>query len=223
MLKGVDYMGACIREPINGLTHLFGAVLSIFGLLALILKASATTDSILAISAVIIFGVSMILLYSASATYHMVIARDRVIAFLRRMDHSMIFVLIAGTYTPFCLISLNGTKTGWILFAVINGLAILGVIFKLVWFHAPRWLSTSLYIVMGWIVVFFSPSLAPVIGTAGLVYLVLGGVSYTIGGFIYWLKPKFLEFKHMGFHEIFHIFILFGSLFHFICIYWYVL
>ncbi|WP_217588707.1 PAQR family membrane homeostasis protein TrhA [Lentibacillus saliphilus] len=216
-------MGACIREPINGLTHLFGAVLSIFGLLALILKASATTDSILAISAVIIFGVSMILLYSASATYHMVIARDRVIAFLRRMDHSMIFVLIAGTYTPFCLISLNGTKTGWILFAVINGLAILGVIFKLVWFHAPRWLSTSLYIVMGWIVVFFSPSLAPVIGTAGLVYLVLGGVSYTIGGFIYWLKPKFLEFKHMGFHEIFHIFILFGSLFHFICIYWYVL
>ncbi|MUV39134.1 UPF0073 membrane protein [Lentibacillus sp. JNUCC-1] len=216
-------MGMYIREPINGLTHLLGAVLSIFGLVALTIKASTTTDSILALTAVIIFGVSMILLYSASATYHMVIARDHVIAFLRRMDHSMIFVLIAGTYTPFCLISLNGTTTGWVLFSVINGLAIMGVIFKLIWFHAPRWLSTALYIIMGWIVVFFSPSLAPAIGTAGMVFLVLGGVFYTIGGIIYWLKPKFLEFKHMGFHEVFHIFIMFGTLFHFICIYGYVL
>ncbi|WP_121605625.1 hemolysin III family protein [Virgibacillus sp. Bac332] len=211
-----------IREPINGLTHLFGAVLSFAGLLALVIKATATTDSSLAIAAVIVFGISMTLLYAASATYHMVIARDQVIAFLRRIDHSMIYVLIAGTYTPFCLISLQGTL-GWALFMIVSTLAVLGVVFKLVWFHSPRWLSTSLYIGMGWIVVFFSSSLAPIINTSGMILLVLGGVFYTIGGIIYGLKPKILSFKHMGFHEIFHIFILIGSLFHFICVYGYVL
>ncbi|MUK89222.1 hemolysin III family protein [Ornithinibacillus sp. L9] len=215
-------MGMYIREPINGLTHLFGAILAFAGLLALVIKASIETGSALAITAVIIFGVSMILLYSASATYHMVVAKDHVIAFLRKIDHSMIFVLIAGTYTPICLISLNGV-TGWILFGVINGLALLGVLYKLIWFNAPRWLSTGIYIVMGWIVVFFSSSLANIIGTNGMLLLILGGVAYTIGGFIYWLKPKYLEFKHMGFHEIFHIFILVGSLFHFFCVYWYIL
>ncbi|MBP1947864.1 PAQR family membrane homeostasis protein TrhA [Virgibacillus litoralis] len=215
-------MGIYIREPINGLTHLFGAILSFVGLLALVIKAAATTDSMLAIMAVIIFGVSMILLYAASATYHMVVAKDHVIAFLRRIDHSMIFVLIAGTYTPLCLISLQGV-TGWVLFAVISSIAIAGVTFKLVWFHSPRWLSTALYIVMGWIVVFYSPALAPIIGINGMTLLILGGLFYTVGAFIYWLKPKFLSFKHMGFHEIFHIFILFGSLFHFFCIYRYVL
>lgn len=211
-----------IREPINGLTHLFGAIMAFFGLIALIIKASLASESILAIVAVIIFGISMILLYSASATYHMVIAKDRVIAFLRRVDHSMIFILIAGTYTPICLISLKGTL-GWTLFAIIQALALLGVTYKLIWFTAPRWLSTALYIIMGWIVVIFSAQLAPIIGKTGMTMLVIGGVLYTIGGIIYWLKPKFLSFKHMGFHEIFHVFILLGSLFHFICIYGYVL
>jgi hemolysin III len=192
------------------------------GLLALVIKASAVTGSAVAIMSVIIFGVSMILLYAASATYHMVVADDRVIAFLRRIDHSMIFVLIAGTYAPFCLISLSGT-TGWILFTVISLIALAGVTFKLVWFHSPRWLSTSLYVAMGWIVVFFSADLAPIIGAGGMTFLILGGIVYTIGALIYWLKPKFMTFKHFGYHEIFHIFILFGSLFHFFSIYFYVL
>lgn len=215
-------MGVYIREPINGLTHLFGAILSVAGLLALVMKAAETTGSALAVVAVAIFGTSMILLYSASATYHMVIAKDRVIAFLRRIDHSMIFVLIAGTYTPLCLISLQGT-TGWILFGVITGIAVAGVIFKLVWFHAPRLLSTILYVAMGWIVIFYSPSLLPIIGGEGMFMLVLGGMFYTVGALIYWKKPASLSFKHFGFHEIFHLFILAGSLFHFVCIYGYVL
>lgn len=215
-------MHTYIREPINGLTHLFGAIMALFGLMALIIKASMTKGSALAIVAVIIFGISMILLYSASATYHMVMARDQVIAFLRRVDHSMIFILIAGTYTPLCLISLEGAL-GWVLFGIVQGLALLGVTYKLIWFKAPRWLSTALYIAMGWIVVFFSSSLAPIIGKTGMVMLVIGGVFYTVGGIIYWLKPKILSFNYMGFHEIFHIFILLGSLFHFICIYGYVL
>ncbi|MRH44353.1 hemolysin III family protein [Aquibacillus halophilus] len=214
-------MNTYIREPINGLTHLAGAVLSFVALLAMVIKASAT-GSPLAISAVIIFGISMILLYAASATYHMVIANDKVIASLRKIDHSMIFILIAGTYTPFCLITLNGTL-GWILFAIITGIATCGVLFKLIWFECPRWLSTSMYIGMGWMIIFVSAPLASSINSNGLFLLILGGVIYTIGGIIYAVKPKFIESKYLGFHEIFHIFILLGSLAHFLSVYLYVL
>ncbi|WP_066306502.1 hemolysin III family protein [Bacillus sp. FJAT-29814] len=215
-------MNAYIREPINGLTHLIGAILSFVGLLAMVIKTSMATPSPLAITAVIIFGVSMMLLYSASATYHMVMAKDKVIAFLRRLDHSMIFILIAGTYTPFCFISLNG-KTGAILFSVISGIAICGVVFKMVWFHCPRWISTALYIAMGWMVVFVFSPLAGSLNPVGLFLLVLGGIFYTVGGVIYGAKPKFLKFKHWGFHEIFHIFIMLGSLAHFLCVFLYVI
>lgn len=211
-----------IREPINGLTHLAGAILSFVALLAMVIKASVTTASAVAITAVIIFGVSMILLYSASATYHMVIAKDHVIAFLRRLDHSMIFVLIAGSYTPFCLISLNGT-IGWILFSIVVFVALCGIIFKMVWFTCPRWLSTALYITMGWMIVFAASPLAAALSAKGLFLLMLGGIFYTIGGVIYGVKPKFLEFKYMGFHEIFHIFILLGSLAHFLCVFLFVI
>jgi hemolysin III len=211
-----------IREPINSLTHWAGAGFALIGLIAMIGKTITEGYSMLGITAVAIFGVSMILLYIASATYHMVIAKQKVIAWLRRIDHSMIFVLIAGTYTPFCIIALNNTL-GWILFFVINGLALVGVVFKLTWFSSPRWLSTMIYIAMGWLVVFFIGELAPVLGAGGMTFLILGGVAYTLGGIIYAVKPKFLQFKNWGFHEIFHVFILFGSLFHFICVYFYVI
>ncbi|GHI00692.1 PAQR family membrane homeostasis protein TrhA [Neobacillus kokaensis] len=215
-------MSNYIREPINGLTHLAGAILSFIGLLAMVIKASITMPSPLAITAVIIFGISMILLYSASATYHMVIAKDKVIAFLRRLDHSMIFVLIAGTYTPFCFISLNG-KTGAILFSIIAAVAISGVVFKMVWFQCPRWISTALYLAMGWMVVFVFSPLAGSLNPIGLFLLVLGGIFYTVGGVIYGAKPKFLQLKNWGFHEIFHIFILLGSLAHFLSVFLYVI
>jgi hemolysin III len=215
-------MNTYIREPINGLTHLAGAILSFIALLAMVIKTSMTTDSPLSIAAVIIFGISMILLYSASATYHMVLAKDKVIAYLRRLDHSMIFILIAGTYTPYCLISLKGV-TGWVLFSIISTIAVLGVIFKLVWFHSPRWLSTSLYIAMGWMIIFFAAPLAENLHTNGLFLLILGGILYTIGGIIYGAKPKFLKTKHMGFHEIFHIFIMLGSLAHFLSVFLFVI
>lgn len=215
-------MNAYIREPMNGLTHLTGAILSFIGLLAMVIKAASLQESSLHISAIIIFGVSMILLYSASATYHMIIAKERMIAFFRRIDHSMIFVLIAGSYAPFCLISLDGVL-GWLLFAIISLCAVLGVVFKLVWFSCPRWLSTGLYIAMGWIIIFAAKPLADILSTTGLFLLVLGGIFYTVGGIIYGLKPKWLRFKYIGFHEIFHIFIMLGSLAHFLCVYLYVI
>ncbi|WP_394138023.1 PAQR family membrane homeostasis protein TrhA [Cytobacillus oceanisediminis] len=215
-------MTTYIREPINGLTHLAGAILSFVGLLAMVIKASLTSSSPLAIAAVTIFGISLMLLYSASATYHMVMAKDKVIAFLRKLDHSMIFVLIAGSYTPFCLITLNGV-TGWVLFWIVTVVAVAGILFKMVWFNCPRWLSTALYIAMGWIIVFAFSPLSETLSMAGVSLLLLGGILYTIGGVIYAIKPKFLEFKHLGFHEIFHIFIMMGSMAHFLCVFMYVL
>ncbi|KAF0817878.1 MULTISPECIES: PAQR family membrane homeostasis protein TrhA [unclassified Cytobacillus] len=215
-------MNSYIREPINGLTHLAGAILSFAGLLAMVIKASLTSSSPIAIASVVIFGISLMLLYSASAAYHMVIAKDKVIAFLRKLDHSMIYVLIAGSYTPFCLITLNGV-TGWVLFGIVTAIALSGILFKMIWFNCPRWLSTALYIAMGWIIVFAFSPLSESLRLSGVLLLLLGGILYTIGGVIYAIKPKFLEFHHMGFHEIFHIFILMGSMAHFLCVFMYVI
>lgn len=215
-------MNNFLREPINGFTHLIGAVLSFIGLLALVIKTTINQPNAIALTAVIIFGLSMILLYTASATYHLVVSTDKVISFLRRVDHSMIFILIAGSYTPFCLIALQG-PTGWTLFTIITLIAVIGVTFKLVWFNCPRWISTIIYVGMGWIAVFLIIPLYKALSLQGLSLLVIGGLLYTIGALIYATKPAFLKFKNFGYHEIFHIFIMLGTLAHFICVFQYVI
>ncbi len=215
-------MNNYLREPINGFTHLAGAVLSFIGLLALVIKTTLNSPSTISLTAVIIFGLSMILLYAASATYHLVVSSDKVISFLRRLDHAMIFVLIAGSYTPFCLIALNGT-TGWILFGIIFMAAVAGVCFKLIWFNCPRWISTIIYVAMGWISIFLIVPLYKALSLQGIALLIGGGVFYTIGALIYATKPEFLKSKHLGFHEIFHVFIMLGTLTHFFCVFKYVI
>ena len=215
-------MNNYLREPINGFTHLFGAILSFIGLLALVIKTALQGPSAVALTAVIIFGISMILLYSASATYHLVVSTEKVISYLRRIDHAMIFLLIAGSYTPFCLIALKGTA-GWVLFSVIIAIAIVGISFKLIWFNCPRWLSTGIYVLMGWLAVFLIGPLKKALSPQGLELLIIGGVFYTIGAIIYATKPNFLKSKYLGFHEIFHIFIMFGTLTHFFCVFKYVI
>lgn len=215
-------MNTYIREPFNALSHLVGALLSFVALLAMLIKAVSKDGSGLTIFAVIFFGVSLMLLYGASATYHSAIAKPRMIAFFRRLDHSMIYVLIAGSYAPFCLVALNGT-IGWVVFSIVTVAAFSGILFKMVWFNSPRWLSTVLYIILGWVIVFAIVPLSSVLGSIGLTLLILGGAMYTIGGVIYVIKPKFLEFKHLGFHEIFHLFIMAGSLSHFLSVYYFVL
>ena len=210
-----------LREPLNSLTHMFGAFLSLIALTLMLIKAITLNSPILSLVAVIIFGVSLILLYSTSSIYHLVIGSPKVISFFRRLDHSMIFILIGGSYMPFYLILLQG-KDRIIFTTIIGTLTILGVLFKMLWFKCPRWLSTSLYIGMGWIALFSFP-LYSVISAKAFFWLLLGGIFYTIGGIIYGIKPKILKFKHLGYHEIFHIFIIVGSFCHFISVFYYVL
>lgn len=211
------------REPINGLTHLIGAVLSLIALIFMVIKGINSDHNLtLTLVSTITFGISLILLYSASATYHSVNFSDSTIAFLRRLDHSMIFILIGGTYIPFCLLILTGTSRIAFTTAIIC-ITILGVIFKMLWFNCPRWLSTTIYIGMGWISILLISPLYYAISLQGVLWLLFGGISYTVGGIIYATKPKFLKFKFFGFHEIFHVFIMIGSLLHFICVYYYVL
>ncbi|MGL4953430.1 MAG: PAQR family membrane homeostasis protein TrhA [Culicoidibacterales bacterium] len=215
-------MTKLLREPINSLTHLGGAA---FGLLALILMLTKQLDTGsfgIATIAVTIFGISLILLYGTSGIYHAVFADDTMLYRWRRLDHSMIFVLIAGSYAPFCLITLNN-PAGWGLFAAVTSLAVIGIVFKLVWFNCPRWLSTAIYIIMGWSAIFLVSPLIAAMQTAALMLLLVGGIFYTIGGIIYAVKPKFLEMTGLGFHEIFHIFTLLGSISHFLCVYFFVI
>ena len=207
-----------LREPINGLTHLIAAVLSLIALIAMIFKVRITQSSTLVLWTVIFFGVSMILLYSASATYHSVIASKKVIKRLKRLDHSMIFVLIAGSYAPFCLIALHG-KIGLNLFILVSACAVVGIIFKLCWVTCPKWLSSTIYIGIGWFAVFVIYPMSQVLSGTGLFLLILGGVIYTAGGVIYALKSKNISIGKFGNHEIFHTFIMMGTLCHFICIF----
>lgn len=210
-----------MREPVSGLTHLFGAVLSVVGIIILIV--TCTKNNMYSnIFALVIFGISLVGLYSASSVYHLVNISKKAIRVLRKIDHCMIYVLIAGTYTPICLISLKG-KTGTILLIIIWSMAAAGIALKLLWFNAPRWLYTLFYVVMGWAAVFTISPLSKIFPNLAMFYLFAGGVSYTVGAVFYALKKPIFKNKIFGFHEIFHIFVLIGSAFHFALMFQYVL
>ena len=211
-----------LREPINSITHLAGAGLSLIALIAMLNKVISSNASSIAILSVAIFGISLILLYTTSGTYHGIISSEKVISTFQKLDHSMIFVLIAGSYAPFCLLSIGG-KFGFTMFTVMTTIAILGIVFKLCWFNCPSWVDSAMYIGMGWAALFMIEPLAAILPGISLFLLVLGGILYTIGGVIYATKSKRLTIGNWGFHEIFHIFILLGSLSHFICVYTYVI
>jgi hemolysin III len=210
-----------LREPINGLTHCIAAVLSIFALIAMVVKAYVTGSSAITFGSVLFFGVSMILLYSASTTYHWVKASDKVIKSLKRLDHSMIFILITGSYAPFCLVALNG-KIGINLFLAVTVCAVVGIGFKLCWITCPRWLSSVMYIGIGWFAIVAIYPMSQVLLVAGLVWLLFGGLMYTIGGIIYALKTE-KRIWLFGRHEIFHVFIMLGTVCHFICVFVYII
>lgn len=200
------------RDPVSTLTHLIGAVLTIPIGLFLILREYFTGDALNVVS-MIVYSLSMFLLYAASSTYHMVnVAKEKLVIF-KKIDHMMIFVYIAGTYTPICVGPLRGFW-GYLILAIVWGIALIGIFIKIFWITAPRWLSTGLYVLMGWVVVIALYPLYKAISVGGIMLLVLGGVSYTVGAVIYGLKKPDFNLKHFGFHEIFHCFVLLGTVFH---------
>ena len=210
-------MANVLKDPASGLSHLAGAVLSVIGLVALLRVGIANRDPWQIVSFAV-FGGSLILLYSASATYHLLNVSARAQVVLRKLDHIMIFVLIAGTYTPVCLIALRG-RAGYAMLAVVWSLAVAGVFFKVFCLNAPRWAYTGVYLLMGWMSLFIIVPLARAVGLRTLLWLLIGGVFYSLGAVIYGLKKPNLIPRWLGFHEIFHLFIMLGSLSHFYFVY----
>jgi hemolysin III len=208
-----------LREPINSLTHLAGAGVFFLGTIALITNRIITNASMKDILGVIIFGLSLILLYLSSGIYHGYNGSEKGIKVLKKLDHSMIYVLIAGSYTPICLSVLDGNKRILIL-TVVWGIAIFGIFSKIYINNIPRVLYTFFYLLMGWMVVFFIKDLYNNVDPNGFNLLVLGGILYSIGGFIYMIKKPNIS-KTFGFHELFHLFILGGSLSHYFLVFQY--
>ena len=203
-----------LEEKINVTTHAFGLLLSIVALVFLLIRAIVygNTRSIVSFA---VFGLSLVFLYAVSTLYHSA-KKPELRSRLRIYDHASIYVLIAGTYTPFTLITLNGT-TGWVIFGISWGLAISGIILKLFFTGKYHLLSTLMYIFMGWVIVFAINPLIENLSSQGLLWLLAGGVAYTAGAVLYSVgKIKFN-------HAIFHIFVLIGSFSHFMSVYFYVL
>lgn len=206
-----------IREPVNSITHLFGALLSVVGLILLINKGLSQVISTGQMISLIVFGLSMIALYTTSGIYHLILRNEKAILLMKKLDHSMIFVLIAGTYTPIITFILQG-KFRLFMLVLIWGITFLGVLFKFFWIDAPRWLYTGIYLGMGWLAIILVKAVLDGTGVSGLLMLIAGGLSYTVGAVIYGLKKPDLS-TLFGFHELFHCFVLLGTLMHYIMVY----
>lgn len=211
-----------LKDPGSAITHFIGMMMALLATIPLLVKAAREPDW-LHLIALSVFALSMFLLYTASTTYHSLDISAKVNRRLQKVDHMMIFVLIAGSYTPICLIALKG-HTGKLLCILVWSVALVGIIVKACWITCPKWFSSVIYIAMGW-------TCLPVFGTlwdtlphAAFGWLLAGGIIYTIGGIIYALKlPVFNSIhKYFGSHEIFHLFVMGGSICHFIFMYRYV-
>lgn len=215
-------MQITIREPGSALTHFIAMMMALFSATPLLIKAALSSGP-LSMTAMGIFILSMILLYGASTTYHTLNLSGKALRFFRKIDHMMIFVLIAGSYTPVCLIVLGGSL-GYTLLSIVWGIALLGMLLKLFWITCPKWFSSLLYISMGWVCLGVFGTLWNVLPHPAFLWLLAGGIFYTIGGVIYALKiPVFgNRFQYFRVHELFHVFVMAGSVCHFIFMYQYV-
>lgn len=216
-------MQITIREPGSAITHFIGMMLAVFAAVPLLAKAGMTGNTA-AVAAMMIFAFSMVSLYGASTLYHALNVTGQVLKFFKKLDHMMIFVLIAGSYTPVCMIVLGGVS-GYRLLAAVWGIALAGILIKAFWVTCPKWFSSVIYIAMGWVCVFVFGELLTTLPKAAFLWLLSGGLFYTAGGVIYALKCPLFNAKHkwFGSHEIFHVFVMLGSLCHFIFMYGYVL
>ena len=212
-----------IKEPGSAITHFIGMLMAIFAAVPLLIKAAHEPGRIYIIS-LTIYAASLILLYAASTTYHTFDISPKINTILKKIDHMMISVLIAGSYTPVCLIVLKG-RTGLILLSIVWAIAIAGILIKAFWVYCPKWVSSVLYIGMGWTCVLAFTQILNSMSPAAFGWLLAGGLFYTAGGVIYACKHPGFERRHpnFGMHEIFHLFVMAGSLCHYIVMYVYLL
>lgn len=212
-----------IKDPGSAITHFIGMMMAIFAGVPLLIKATREPSGIYLLSA-LIYVVSMILLYAASTMYHTFDISQKINQRLKKFDHMMISVLIAGTHTPICLIVLD-KPLGYFLLALVWSFALIGILIKAFWVNCPKWFSSVLYIGMGWTCVLAFTQLLDTLSAAAFGWLLAGGVIYTIGGVIYALKLPLFNSKHKNFgsHEIFHLFVMGGSICHFIVMYVFVI
>lgn len=208
-----------IKEPGSAITHFIGMLMAIFAAVPLLIKAANEPGRIYIIS-LTIYAASLILLYAASTTYHTFDISEKVNTVLKKIDHMMISILIAGSYTPVCLIVLKG-RTGIILLSIVWGIAIIGILIKAFWVYCPKWVSSVLYIGMGWTCVLAFTQILNNMSPAAFGWLLAGGIIYTVGGVIYALKLPLFNSRHKNFgsHEIFHLFVMGGSACHFVVMY----
>lgn len=212
------------RDPYDGLrpwsaiTHGVGAVLGVVGTVLLLVRTAVLGNGWVSAAAFLIYGLSMIGLYTASTLYHCLNTGVAGRIALRKYDHISIYFLIAGSYTPICLLTLPDDG-GIPMLIIVWAVALLGTVMALVWIDAPRWITAGVYLFMGWMSVFMLPSLLRNMPTLGLFWLVLGGALYTVGGVLYAVKWPGRNNPRFGCHEIFHLFILLGSVAHFFLMY----
>ncbi len=203
-----------LRDPVSGLMHLGAAVIAGLGLLALVYLGR---DSVPKQMSLFIYGVSLIAMFAASATYHLVNAQPATMKFLRKVDHSSIYLIIAGTYTPICLYFFTGFWQ-WGMIALIWTFALVGILVKLVFINAPRWLTVVIYLVMGWLGVFAIPEMLNAMPPGAIWWLFAGGIFFTLGAVVYARKKPDWYPNVFGFHELWHVFVILGCLCHFIVI-----
>lgn len=204
---------ALFREPVNALSHMAGSLASIAGLTLMVVMAAIEADAWHVVSFAI-FGTTLVFMYTASFLYHGLQLSTKTLPIFRRIDHIMIFVVIAGSYTPLCLVPLRGSW-GWSLLGTIWGIAAVGIVLKLFWMNLPRWISTLIYLGMGWLCMVAVYPLVQILEPAPLAWLALGGLFYSIGAVVYIFKKPDPFPKMFGFHEIWHICVLLGSACHF--------
>lgn len=201
------------REPVNAISHGAGAVASVAGLTLMVVVAALKAE-IWHVVSFSVFGATLILMYTSSFLYHGLKLSEKTLDILRRIDHIMIFMVIAGSYTPLCLVALRG-PWGWSLFATVWGIAVVGVFLKIFFMNAPRWISTAIYLLMGWLCVIAIYPLVKALVPMALFWLALGGVFYSVGAVIYAVKRPNPFPGILGFHEIWHCFVILGSACHF--------
>ncbi len=203
-----------LRDPVSGLTHLGAAIAAVVGLVVLLYLGRGNT---LKEVSLLVYGISLVLMFLASALYHMIKSRPEVIQRLRKFDHSAIYLLIAGTYTPICLHFFSGFWR-WGLLGIIWGMALAGIGVKLFVIKAPRWVTAGIYLLMGWLAISAIRQMLQSMPVGAFVWLLVGGLFFTIGAVVYITKKPDFWPGIFGFHEVWHILVILGCLSHFILV-----